>query len=79
MVGAGNRAILRPVRVGRIVDEQWLVLDGLEPGEHVIVEGFQKFAAGDVVDPMPWRAQAADAPSEKFDLKLERVRNATAR
>jgi membrane fusion protein, multidrug efflux system len=44
------------------------VLDGLKPGDRVVVEGFQKFAAGDVVDPVPWEtrgvsASAAQQPS----------------
>jgi membrane fusion protein, multidrug efflux system len=56
-----NRAVLRPIRVGHAVDEQWLVLDGLSPGDRVIVEGFQKFSAGDVVNPVSWEARAASA------------------
>jgi membrane fusion protein (multidrug efflux system) len=55
LVRDDNRAHARPVRVGRVVDEQWLVLDGAQPGDRVIVEGFQKFAPGDIVDPVPWR------------------------
>lgn len=54
-----NRATLRPIRVGHAVDEQWLVLDGLTPGDRVIVEGFQKFSAGDIVNPVPWETRAA--------------------
>lgn len=50
-----NRAHPKPVRVGRVVDDQWLVLDGVQPGDRVIVEGFQKFVPGDLVDPVPWR------------------------
>ena len=63
-----NRAVVQPVRLGHLVEEQWLVLDGLKPGDRVVVEGFQKFAAGDVVDPVPWEtrgvsASAAQQPS----------------
>ncbi|MGQ0444497.1 MAG: efflux RND transporter periplasmic adaptor subunit, partial [Beijerinckiaceae bacterium] len=65
---ADNRAVVQPVRLGHFVDEQWLVLDGLKPGDRVVVEGFQKFAAGDVVDPVPWETRgvsvsAAQQPS----------------
>jgi membrane fusion protein (multidrug efflux system) len=58
---ADNRATLQFIRLGHVVDEQWLVLDGLAPGDRVIVEGFQKFAAGDVVNPVPWETRAASA------------------
>jgi membrane fusion protein (multidrug efflux system) len=63
-----NRAVVQAVRLGHLVEEQWLVLDGLKPGDRVVVEGFQKFAAGDVVDPVPWEtrgvsASAAQQPS----------------
>ena len=65
---ADNHAVAQPVRLGHLVDEQWLVLEGLKPGDRVVVEGFQKFAAGDVVDPVPWEtrgvsASAAEQPS----------------
>jgi membrane fusion protein, multidrug efflux system len=58
---ADNRAVLRPIRVGRVVDEQLLVLEGLKLGDRVIVEGFQKFLAGDLVNPVPWQTRAASA------------------
>jgi membrane fusion protein (multidrug efflux system) len=51
------------MRAGRVVDEQWLVLDGLAPGDRVVVEGFQKFEPGDIVDPVPWQPQSADGSS----------------
>ena len=33
-------------------DGQWFVTEGLKAGDKVVVEGFQKFAAGDKVRPM---------------------------
>jgi membrane fusion protein (multidrug efflux system) len=56
LVRDDNRATMAPVRLGRVVDSQWLVLDGVKPGDRVIVDGFQKFVAGDVIDPKPWQA-----------------------
>lgn len=55
LLRADNRVVSQPVRLGRAVDDQWLVLDGVKPGDRVIVEGFQKFTPGDLVEPMPWR------------------------
>jgi len=51
-----NRAAIAPVRLGRPVADKWLILDGVKPGDRVIVDGFQKFVAGDLVDPKPWQA-----------------------
>ena len=58
-----NRAVIRPVRVGTAIDGQWLILDGLKQGDRVVVEGFQKFAAGDAVAPGPWPQELAAAPA----------------
>jgi len=54
VVRADNRAYIQPIRTGRIVDGQWLVLEGLNPGDRIVAEGFQKFSAGDVVAPISW-------------------------
>ena len=51
-----NRATVAAVRLGRPVDDRWLIVDGVKPGDRVIVDGFQKFVAGDLVDPKPWTA-----------------------
>jgi membrane fusion protein (multidrug efflux system) len=72
VVRSDNRAVIKPMRAGRVVDEQWLVLDGLDPGDRVVVEGFQKFEPGDVVDPVPWQPTQAAADA----AELARDRNA---
>jgi len=61
VVRADNRTVLKPVRAGRVVAEEWLVLEGLAPGDRVVVEGFQKFEAGDVVAPVVWQAPRPEA------------------
>jgi membrane fusion protein (multidrug efflux system) len=43
-----------------VQDGQWLVTEGLKAGDRVVVEGFQKFVAGDKVRPQSW-FEAADA------------------
>ena len=70
VVRPDNRAVIKPMRAGRVVDEQWLVLDGLDPGDRVVVEGFQKFEPGDVVDPVPW--QPTQAAADAADLARDR-------
>jgi membrane fusion protein (multidrug efflux system) len=63
VVSDDNRATIAPVRLGRAIDGRWLILDGVKPGDRVIVDGFQKFAAGDVVRPKPW--QRADQEPQR--------------
>jgi membrane fusion protein (multidrug efflux system) len=67
VVNSENRALIQPVRTGRMVDGEWIILDGLKGGDRVVIEGFQKFAAGSTVDPTPWSPvrAAASADAEK--------------
>lgn len=55
VVGEDNSLVVRPIRTGSVVDDQWIVLDGLKPGERVVAEGFQKISPGMTVKPVPWR------------------------
>lgn len=67
LVKDDNRVAVQPVRTGAQQDGQWLVLDGLKPGDRVVVEGFQKFAAGDSVIPKAWtepRSASSGAASD---------------
>ncbi|MES2028829.1 MAG: efflux RND transporter periplasmic adaptor subunit [Pseudomonadota bacterium] len=58
-----GRVAVQMVRTGAVQDGQWFVTEGLKGGERVVVEGFQKFAAGDKVKPMAWTdATAAAGP-----------------
>lgn len=62
-----NRVAVQPVRLGPVQGGQWLVLDGLKSGDRVIVDGFQKFAAGDSVNPRAIQAEAnADNPPKSL-------------
>jgi membrane fusion protein (multidrug efflux system) len=69
IVRPDNRAVLKTVRAGRVVDQEWLVLEGLAPGDRVVVEGFQKFEPGDVVDPVPWGATQSAATTSAADTE----------
>ena len=64
VVGAGNKPEPRTVKLGGAQGSHWVVLDGLKPGEQVIVDGFQKmFVPGAPVTPVPWSASGASAPA----------------
>jgi membrane fusion protein (multidrug efflux system) len=71
VVGADGKLAQRPVKISAAQDNQWVVLDGLKPGEQVMVDGFQKMQMvppGTPVKPVPWtpasaRAAATPAPA----------------
>ena len=54
-----NRVAIQTVRTGSVQDGQWFVTEGLKSGDKVVVEGFQKFAAGDKVRPQAWTEAGA--------------------
>jgi RND family efflux transporter MFP subunit len=51
VVGEGNKVSIRSVKVGDRSGENWIIQDGVKPGEMVIVEGLQKVRDGSVVRP----------------------------
>ena len=61
VVAADGTISTRAVKVGNATDDQWVVLDGLKPGEQVIVDGFQKLQAKSRAKPVPWTAPGAAA------------------
>ena len=63
VVGADAKPAARQVKIGGASGSNWIVLDGLQAGEQVIVEGFQKMMQpGAPVKPVPWTRGAAGAP-----------------
>lgn len=57
VVTSDNTVDLRPVKVGQRAGNLWIIDQGLNQGERVVVEGLQKLKAGMTVDPKPFRAQ----------------------
>jgi RND family efflux transporter MFP subunit len=49
VVDAQNKVVYRPVKIGRLTDGLRIVLQGLQPGETVIVNGLQRVRPGVVV------------------------------
>ena len=45
----GDRAYKRQIRIGRQNPQYYEVLEGLEPGERVIVSGYENYGANDVL------------------------------
>ena len=48
----------RTIKVGPREGTLWVIEEGLNPGERVIVEGLQRVADGTVVNPKPAPADA---------------------
>jgi len=61
VVGSDNKADIRPVKVGERIGSDWIITEGLKPGETVVVEGTQKLKPGMPVTPKPYTPEAASA------------------
>jgi membrane fusion protein (multidrug efflux system) len=59
LVGAEEKVEPRVVKVARTVGDNWLVSEGLKPGDRVILEGIQKARPGTVVKAVPFGAPPA--------------------
>jgi len=59
VVSADGKVAPRPVKIGSASNNQWVVLDGLKPGELVMVDGFQKLRGNAPVKPVPWQPAGA--------------------
>ena len=66
LVGSDSKASQRPVKVGGQVGDRLLILEGLKPGDRIVVEGLQKVREGVTVKPMTAdeMAQAAATPKQ---------------
>lgn len=57
VVDSSNKVTIRAVTVGDTVGNQWIIRDGVNPGERVVVEGLQKVRQGMQVNPKPLGAR----------------------
>ncbi len=60
IVGADDTVAIRPVAVGERIGSAWIIRQGVQAGERVVVEGIQKARQGAKVTPKPY---APDKPS----------------
>ncbi len=61
VVDSENKISIRNVKPSDRVGAQWIIDDGLKPGERVVVEGVQKVRTGMPVVPKPYAAAAETA------------------
>lgn len=59
VVDAQGKTAPRPVQIGGQQNGQWVILSGLQAGEQVMVDGFQKLRGGAPVKPVPWNSTPA--------------------
>jgi membrane fusion protein (multidrug efflux system) len=59
VVSVDGKVAPRQIKVGSASGGQWVVLDGLKPGELVMVDGFQKLRGNAPVKPVPWQPAGA--------------------
>jgi membrane fusion protein (multidrug efflux system) len=57
VVGADNKVSIRTVNVSDLVGSQWIIAQGLNPGETIVAEGIQKVRPGMQVKPRPFAAE----------------------
>jgi membrane fusion protein (multidrug efflux system) len=62
VVDAESKAAMRPVKVGDMAGADFVIDDGLKPGDQVIVNGLQKVRPGAPVKAVEWNP-AGNAPS----------------
>lgn len=63
VVGAEEKVEARILKVDRTLGENWLVTDGLKPGDRVILEGIQKARPGTPVKAVPFGSAPQAAPA----------------
>jgi RND family efflux transporter MFP subunit len=70
VVDAANKVVYRPVKVGRLTDGLRIVLQGLQPGETVIVNGLQRVRPGVVVAPERIAMDAREVAEAKLAMTV---------
>ena len=61
VVGNDNKVAIRPVVVGEKTGSEWIISDGLKPGDRVVAEGIQKVKDGQQVNPKPYQSSSTTA------------------
>lgn len=64
VVDGAGKAEQRMLQVDRAIGDQWLVREGLRPGDRLILDGLQKIRPGVSVKAVPFDAKPAPTPSK---------------
>src|ERR1035441_973612 len=63
--GTGDKIESRPVKTGARIGDAWLIEQGLQPGDRVVVEGLLTVRPGMVVHPVPYQEKAVPSGQRK--------------
>ena len=66
----------RNVKTGAAVGNRWLVTEGLQAGDRVVVEGLQKIRPGSPVRAVPWEATSNNTGSTEQQVPVESAEKA---
>jgi membrane fusion protein (multidrug efflux system) len=58
VVDGDNKVTVQTVQLGESTGSQWIITNGLKPGDRVVAEGVQKVRTGSHVNPKPFGAEA---------------------
>jgi membrane fusion protein, multidrug efflux system len=58
VVDSENKIVMRPVKLGERLAGMWQVIDGVKPGEKVVVQGLMKAPPGSTVTVKEWTSPA---------------------
>jgi membrane fusion protein, multidrug efflux system len=71
IVDAENKVHIKTVRVGDQLGTEWMINEGLQPNDRIIVEGTQKVREGTLVDPEPFTAPQPEAPPKAAPMAVK--------
>lgn len=67
IVGEGDKISQRKIKADQAIGDRWLVKEGIQAGDRVVVEGTQKVRAEAVVKPVEVTKLAAEHPAQKVE------------
>ncbi|MBQ0723100.1 MAG: efflux RND transporter periplasmic adaptor subunit, partial [Paraperlucidibaca sp.] len=70
-----NKVQPRVVKTSRAIGDKWQVIEGLEAGDRLIVDGLQRAKPGSVVEPVPFTGDQVIAPAQVESEKTDSSSN----
>jgi membrane fusion protein (multidrug efflux system) len=67
VVGAEDKIEVREVQATSWKGSDWLIEEGLQPGERVVVEGFHRIQPGMQVSPEPFNNEESSSGSQSHE------------
>lgn len=72
LVGEDGKVAQRAVKLAGMSGQDWIVAEGLKPGEKVIVNGLQKTRPGATVKPVEWNPNQTATPAAEAAKSAEK-------